>query len=86
MDEREYNNIKQVFKLFEDIIAAIYASDMDRLKEVKGELRAMESIVTPLEFSMGMMVGAIREYQRKTKEFEDSQEEGKEENESKRKK
>ena len=75
MDEREFNNILQVKKLSEDIIAAIYASDIDRLKEIKGELKAMESVVSPLELTMGWIVGALTEYQRKTKVFEEEEEE-----------
>ena len=73
MDEREFNNILQVKILFEDMVSAVYGSDMDRLKEMKGELKAMESIVSPLEFTMGIIVGAITEYQRKTKIFEETE-------------
>ncbi len=83
MDEREYNNIMQVKELFKEIVDAIYAGDIDRLKEIKGELKAMESIVTPLEFTMGMTLSALSHYQRKTKIFEADEEE---ENDSKRKK
>ena len=77
MDEREFNNILQVKKLSEDVFAAIYASDIDRLKEIKGELKAMESVVSPLELAMGWIVGAITEYQRKTRVFEEDEEDDK---------
>ena len=75
MDDREFKNILQVKKLSEDIIEAIHASDIDRLREIKGELRTMQSIVTPLEMAMGLIVGAITEYQRNTKVFEEAEEE-----------
>lgn len=75
MDKREFNNILQIKKLSDDIIEAIYASDIDRLREIKGELKAMESVVTPLEMAMGLIVGAITEYQRQTKVFEEEENE-----------
>lgn len=84
-NEKEYNNIMYVKKLSGDIIDAIYSTDMDRIKEIKGELKAMESVVSPLEMTMGMIVGALTDYQRKTKIFEEDTEE-EDEKESKHKK
>lgn len=83
--EKEYNNIMYVKKLSGDILEAIYSADLDKIKELKGELKAMESVVSPLEMTMGMIVGALTDYQRKTKIFEEDIEED-DEQESKPKK
>ncbi|MEK6880023.1 MAG: hypothetical protein AABY22_10465 [Nanoarchaeota archaeon] len=83
-NEKEYNNITYVKKLSSDIIEAINACDIDRIKEIKGELKAMESVVSPLEMTMGMIVGALSDYQRKTKIFEYEEDEEQEEKKSKK--
>lgn len=75
--EKEVNNIHQVKKLFGDIMEAINEADVNRLREIKGELKAMKGIVTPLERCMGMMIGAILEYQIETKAFQQVEEDDK---------
>lgn len=58
-----------VKQMAQDITDAINAADIDRIKEIKGELRAMESVVSHLELCMGTIIGAIAEYQRKTQKI-----------------
>jgi len=73
--EKEVNNIFQVKKLFSDIMEAINESDINRLREIKGELKAMQGIVSPLEMAMGFSIGAIAQYREKTKAYQQVAEE-----------
>lgn len=73
MNEQEFKNVLYVKNLCKDLLEAVNNSDGDRMQELKGELRAMSNIITPLEIAMGSIVAAIAEYQRSTRKIEEQE-------------
>ena len=70
MDEKEFNNIVYTNRMLKELLEAVRTSDVEKFKEMKGQLKTMESVMTPLEMSMGLIIAALVTYQDRTKRFD----------------
>lgn len=63
-DQREYNNIVYVKNLLPSLLEAVEDLDFDKIREIRGEIKAIQRSMTAIELSMGLIIGATEYYKR----------------------